>query len=78
MVLICYSLVLHSQIRIDWQQCYGSMKDDDAVSLTAKDGGYYVVGRVEKGGGNGMVECDFADDIRTWLIGIDNEGNLLT
>ena len=76
MAMMCCSTVLFSQIRIDWQQCYGSMKDDEAVSLMAKDGGYYVVGRVEKGGGNGMVECDFADDIRTWLIEIDNEGNL--
>ncbi len=76
MAMMCCSTVMFSQIRIDWQQCYGSMKDDEAVSLMAKDGGYYVVGRVEKGGGNGMVECDFADDIRTWLIEIDNEGNL--
>ena len=77
MAMMCCSTVMFSQIRIDWQQCYGSMKDDEAVSLMAKDGGYYVVGRVEKGGGNGMVECSFVGDRRTWLIGIDDEGGLL-
>jgi len=77
MAMMCCSTVLFSQIRIDWQQCYGSMKDDEAVSLVAKDGGYYVVGRVEKGGGNGMVECSFVGDRRTWLIEIDDEGGLL-
>ena len=76
MALVCCSTVMFSQIRIDWQQCYGSMKDDDAVSLVAKDGGYYVVGRVEKGGGNGMVECGFIGDRRAWLIEIDSEGEL--
>lgn len=75
--MMCCSTVLFSQIRIDWQQCYGSMKDDEAVSLVAKDGGYYVVGRVGKGGGNGMVECSFVGDRRTWLIEIDDEGGLL-
>ena len=77
MAMMCCSTVLFSQIRIDWQQCYGSMKDDEAVSLVAKDGGYYVVGRVGKGGGNGMVECSFVGDRRTWLIEIDDEGGLL-
>ena len=77
MAMMCCSTVMFSQIRIDWQQCYGSMKDDEAVSLVAKDGGYYVVGRVEKGGGNGMVECSFVGDRRTWLIEIDDEGGLL-
>lgn len=76
MALVCCSTVMFSQIRIDWQQCYGSMKDDEAVSLVAKDGGYYVVGRVGKGGGNGMVECGFIGDRRAWLIEIDSEGEL--
>ena len=76
LLLTCLSASSFSQIRIDWQQCYGSMRDDDAYSITKKDNGYFVLGVVENGG-DGMVECEYEDEYHGWLIEIDNEGVLL-
>ena len=76
MAMMCCSTVLFSQIRIDWQQCYGSMKDDEAYSLLKHGEGYYVLGYVEKGY-SGMVECEFSGSRHTWLLEIGEEGELI-
>ncbi len=76
MALVCCSTVMFSQIRIDWQQCYGSMKDDAAYSLLKQGEGYYVLGYVEKGC-SGMVECEFPGSRHTWLLEIGEEGDLI-
>ena len=76
MAMMCCSTVMFSQIRIDWQQCYGSMKDDEAYSLLKHGEGYYVLGYVEKGY-SGMVECEFSGSRHTWLLEIGEEGELI-
>ena len=75
-LLFCFSAIAFSQLRIDWQQCYGSMREDEAYSIMRKNGRYYVVGSVENGG-DGMVECEFPNDFRTWLIEIGESGEML-
>lgn len=75
-ILLLHSLFLSAQIRIDWQQCYGSMKDDEIGNIIKKDNGYYVLGYVEEGE-SGMVECEFSGIRHTWLLEIDENGGLL-
>lgn len=75
-LLFCFSAIAFSQLRIDWQQCYGSMRDDHAYSIMKNGNGYFVLGVVGIGG-DGMVECEYEDEYHTWLIEIDNEGVLL-
>ena len=60
------------QIRIDWQQCYGSMGRDEARGIIEKKDGYWVAGAVMEQ--NGMVTCDISSS--TWLIGIAYEGTM--
>ncbi len=62
-----------SQIRIDWQQCYGSMWNDRAYGIIEKGNGYWVTGAV--GEQSGMVSCELGWGI-SWLIEITNDGEL--
>ena len=46
LLLILNSVLLPAQIRIDWQQCYGSMGIDEALGIIQNEtGGYYIVGK---------------------------------
>ncbi len=60
-------------MQIDWQQCFCSMDADIAYDITLTEGGYLVVGMEQ--GGDGQVTC--SDDGGTWLLKIDNTGNLI-
>ena len=72
LLLILNSVLLPAQIRIDWQQCYGSMGRDEARGIIEKKDGYWVAGAVMEQ--NGMVTCDISSS--TWLIGIAYEGTM--
>ena len=71
-LLIVFPLFSFSQIRIDWQQCYGSMGRDYASRIAKKEGGYWVSGKVHEQ--SGTVTFPAAE--RSWVIAIDETGNL--
>ena len=62
----------YSQIRIDWQQCYGSFNYDQAHRIVKKEGGYWVSGSV--GTSSGMVTIPVVSG--SWVIGINETGEL--
>lgn len=62
-----------SQVRIDWQQCYGSMGMDHADRLIKKHNGYRISGCV--GERSGMVTIPI--ESRSWIIDIDETGNIV-
>ena len=66
------SVCAYSQIRIDWQQCYGSMGNDRATRMVKKPNGYWIAGRVTEQ--SGMVTIPVLN--RSWVIGIDETGVL--
>ena len=48
-----------AQVRIDWQQCYGSMESDYAEGVVKTEDGYLVIGYCSQGSaGTGMVGCE--------------------
>jgi len=59
------SVCAYSQIRIDWQQCYGTFSSDDANRIIKKDNGYWVAGYI--GSPSGMVTIPVQS--RSWVIG---------
>ena len=67
------SVCAYSQIRIDWQQCYGSMGNDRATRIVKKPNGYWIAGRVTQQ--SGMVTIPVLN--RSWVIGIDETGGLV-
>ena len=76
LLLLLNSAMLPAQIRIDWQQCYGSMETDNAYGIIQNaSGGFYVVGKV--GEESGMVDCSFNSSVCSWLIEIDDMGELI-
>ncbi len=70
--LLIFSQSLFAQLQIDWQQCFCSMDGDIAYDITQTEDGYLVLGI--QWGGDGQVTC--TDDGSTWLLNIDNTGNL--
>ena len=74
LLLLLNSTILFSQIRIDWQQCYGSMGNDDARGIIEKEGGYWVIGKAKEP--SGMVTCE-NETGNAWLIEISSEGDLV-
>ena len=75
--VLCYTCAIaFPQIRIDWQQCYGSMGFDEAFGIIQNEtGGYYIVGHL--GEESGMVGCDLGDLYSSWLIEIDGFGEFV-
>ena len=71
-VLVLLCSISFSQIRIDWQQCYGSFSMDDASRIAKKEGGYWVTGRV--GDQSGMVSIPV--ECHSWVLDIDETGNI--
>ncbi len=66
--------LINAQVRIDWQQCYGSLGPDYGFSILPNNEGFSIYGQVEDGSPSGMYECDFyAPDRANWLVGIDDE-----
>ena len=75
-ILLFCSAFLSAQIRIDWQQCYGSMETDEVRCIIPNEtGGYRVAGYV--GEESGMVGCSFENVNRCWLIEIDSFGGFI-
>lgn len=66
------SVCAYSQIRIDWQQCYGSFGSDNANRIVKKESGYWVSGTV--GNPSGMVTIPVSN--LSWAIEIDETGAL--
>ena len=62
----------YSQVRIDWQQCYGTFGHDKANRIVKKEGGFWVSGYV--GNSSGMVTIPVSN--HSWVIGIDETGDL--
>lgn len=75
LLLICLSASSYSQIRIDWQQCYGSMETDNAYGIVQCGDRYFVVGTV--GEQSGMVGCSLGAAGYCWLIEIDDKGDFI-
>lgn len=73
-ILLLVPYCLCAQIRIDWQQCYGSMGNDDARGIIEKEGGYWVIGKAKEP--SGMVTCE-NETGNAWLIEISSEGDLV-
>ena len=73
LLLLIFSQSLFGQFQIDWQQCFCSMDHDIAYDIAQTEGGYLVLGI--QWGGDGQVTC--SDDGSTWLLKIDNTGNLI-
>ena len=42
LVTLAQPLLIKAQIRIDWQQCYGSLEDDWGLSIVQSDNGLIV------------------------------------
>lgn len=72
LLLILNSVLLPAQIRIDWQQCYGSFSMDHASRIAKKEGGYWVTGMVREQSGLVTIPAAY----RSWVIDIDETGNL--
>lgn len=65
---------LCAQISIDWQQCYGSMGNDEACGIIDNGNGYLLAGYVAEK--NGMVSCESLWG-KDWLIEITRNGDLV-
>ena len=76
LLLILNSVLLPAQIRIDWQQCYGSMGIDEALGIIQNEiGGYYIVGHA--GEESGMVGCSLGNLYSSWFVEVDDHGEFL-
>lgn len=68
------------QIRIDWQQCYGTYGlfcYETATSILPVEDGFLVFGTVDRPQNPGMVLCDVENTYTPWLIRIDRQGELI-
>lgn len=66
--------LVNAQIRIDWQQCYGSLGPDYGFSIQPSNEGISVLGQVEEDSPSGMYECNnYAPYRANWLVGINGE-----
>ena len=66
-----------SQVRIDWQYCYGGEGNDNGQCILPVNGGYLICGIVSAPQNTGMVSCGKVSEYdNTWLIRIDDQGVL--
>ena len=72
--LLFSSLMLSAQIRIDWQQCYGSLGEDRPRMITGTDQGIRIAGSC--GGNDGIVTVELSPD-KGWILDLDQEGTIL-
>ena len=70
------SCVCSAQVRIDWQQSYGSLENDYSYSITETENGFLVFGMVDIDIPSGMFGCN-AFIRAEWLIEIDHEQELI-
>ena len=71
---LAVSLPVNAQVRIDWQQCYGSLGPDYGFSILPSNESFSVLGQVEEDSPSGLYECNnYAPYRADWLIGVDGE-----
>ncbi|MBO7616247.1 MAG: T9SS type A sorting domain-containing protein [Bacteroidales bacterium] len=71
---LAVSLSVNAQVRIDWQQCYGSLGPDYGFSILPSNESFSVLGQVEEDSPSGLYECNnYAPYRADWLIGVDGE-----
>ena len=71
--------ILAAQVRIDWQQCYGSLGEDYGYSVIQTDHAFTVLGQVEAETPSGMYDCDFNGSFNNpydWLICLDDDQSM--
>lgn len=73
-LLLC--CVCSAQIRIDWQQSYGSLDNDYAFNIIEAEDGFLVFGKVNTDINAGLFDCN-AMYRANWLIKIDNGHQLV-
>jgi len=68
-----------SQVRIDWQQCYGNASSMDwATSILPTEEGCLVLGTVYHPNNPGMVSCETENNWSIpWLLRINGQGKLV-
>ena len=67
-----------AQVRIDWQQCYGSFSHDYGHNIIQTSGGFLIFGSVHSDPNSGMYHCGSNISYRAnWLFEIDNELNVI-
>lgn len=71
LVTLAQPLLIKAQIRIDWQQCYGSLEDDWGLSIVQSDNGFTILGQAETNYPSGLFGCNGYAYRLNWLIGID-------
>ena len=74
LLLLC--CICSAQVRIDWQQSYGSLDNDYACSIIETGNGFRVLGSVHTDVPSGMFDC-YAYYRANWLIEINNEQQLV-
>ena len=70
LVLVVAWTTSDAQIRIDWQQCYGTNKADVAFDVAEIPDGFLILGQVETDGG-GMYGCSQFEYHEDWMLNID-------
>ena len=81
-LILGFALVASScafaQIRIDWQQCYGTTQNDYAYNLHETDNGLMVFGYVYDEPYNGMYDCKhYVSYGANWLFEINEEHSII-
>lgn len=75
---LLFPLLAFSQVRIDWQQCYGNVESRDwAASIAPTDDGFLVLGQVYYPLNEGLCSCATENDHTPWLIRIDRQGKMV-
>ena len=77
-IAIAMPMLINAQVRIDWQQCYGSLEPDYGFSILPSNSGFTILGQVDWYSSSGMYECNsaFSQYVASWLVGIDDGQSL--
>lgn len=75
LIILMAWVAADAQVRIDWQQCYGTYHDDHACDIAETPEGLLLLGMVDEDGG-GMYDCSHGWFHYDWLINVDGNLNL--
>ena len=73
---LLFPIIAMSQVRIDWQQCYGGVGRDYATGICKAGNSFLVLGTVDRPQSPTMIDCEGSSFSRPWLIRIDDQGTL--
>lgn len=73
---LLFRMFAMSQVRIDWQQCYGGVGKDYATVICKAGDNFLVLGTVDKPQNPTMIDCKGSLHTFPRLIKIDNQGTL--